>query len=330
AASVCLFAALLGMEADREMRASIGRGWVGTLLVLSYAGRFPSLVSDYQGHVEMKDGNGIVDSQREAWPSAGLSGLTLFRPIPDHESVRLGKDLHAHPERVPVWGGVGMAGFYAGSVGHVVDMHALTDALLARLPAPDASHETRDRIGHIIRRIPEGYVETFEKGSNQIKSPELAQYFDALRLVTSAPLFAPSRLRAMFGMWFGAYDPPLNAYLREYDRKAIRPGDLNHGEDHVPSSFYSYWAACADHGVAFTDTGAELELDAPVTTLTLHLENGAYDVTMLRDREWIAASAHYEGETVRLEAAQPFDRVYIDVAHDPARRWTLVSMDVPK
>jgi arabinofuranosyltransferase len=61
-----------------------------------------------------------------------------------------------------------------------VDIFALSDPLLARLPAnPDS------RTGHFLRDIPAGYIETLETGQNRLTDPDLAAYYDQLRRVIS-------------------------------------------------------------------------------------------------------------------------------------------------
>ena len=109
-------------------------------------------------------------------------------------------------------GAVGVPGFQAGKLGHIVDA-ILCDPLLARLPArtPD-----RWRIGHVLRRIPEGYWETLATGENQLRHPGLAAYYDALRLLTRAPVFAPERLAAVWRMARGEFDAGLREFVAEH------------------------------------------------------------------------------------------------------------------
>ena len=75
-------------------------------------------------------------------------------------------------------------GYYAGPTIHIVDPLALNDALLARLPA---INDPAWHIGHNIRYIPEGYLETVRTGRNQIEDPNLATYYDSLSRVIKGP-----------------------------------------------------------------------------------------------------------------------------------------------
>jgi arabinofuranosyltransferase len=123
---------------------------------------------------------------------------------------------------VIVRGAVGMLGFAAGPEVTVIDHFALGDPLLARLPV---ENPRRWRIGHFGRALPEGYLHARETGDASGMHPELARYWEVLRLVTSGALFAPERLRAIARLHLGAYDGLRDAYLRSAARAPrARPG----------------------------------------------------------------------------------------------------------
>ena len=92
-------------------------------------------------------------------------------------------------------GGLGMRGLSAPQT-HLIDSCALTDPLLARLPAlytPDW------RIGHFYRLIPYGYEESVEQATNLIVDPVVKALYDDLRLITRAPrLLSRARLAAIW------------------------------------------------------------------------------------------------------------------------------------
>jgi arabinofuranosyltransferase len=118
-----------------------------------------------------------------------------------------------------VRGAVGMLGFAAGPEVIVIDNFGLGDALLARLPVEDPQ---RWRIGHFHRRPPEGYLHARETGDASRMQPELARYWQALRLVVAGRLFDPERLVAIARWNTGTYDRLREAYLRS--RSAAPPG----------------------------------------------------------------------------------------------------------
>lgn len=114
---------------------------------------------------------------------------------------------------------VGTYGWYAHDTLHVVDLYALGDPLLARLPALDPDPlllrfaprlaPMRWRPGHYVRRLPAGYFATLLTGRNALSDPDLASYWDDLALVTRAPLFDGARLRALPRILRGTHDPRL-------------------------------------------------------------------------------------------------------------------------
>jgi arabinofuranosyltransferase len=95
----------------------------------------------------------------------------------------------------------GLIGYAAGPRVHLVDVWALGDPLLARLP----SRQDRWTIGHFARRTPEGYPETIESGSNRIVESGVAAFYDRLSLLTRAPLWTRERWRAIAKMNRGEY-----------------------------------------------------------------------------------------------------------------------------
>jgi len=107
--------------------------------------------------------------------------------------------------------GIGMLGYYAGPRVHIIDVLALADPLLARLPS---DHVKDWRIGHFERNVPEGYTETLESSENKIADPNLAEYYDKLHLIISGDLWTAARWEAIWKMNTGQYDDLLEAYLK--------------------------------------------------------------------------------------------------------------------
>jgi arabinofuranosyltransferase len=105
---------------------------------------------------------------------------------------------------------IGMFGYYGGPGVHIIDVMALADPLLSRLPMTDPS---KYRPGHLRRALPEGYEKTIYEGRNAIADRDLAQYYDAIQLVTRGPLFSAARWRTIFLLQVGALDPLRDAYL---------------------------------------------------------------------------------------------------------------------
>ncbi|MEO6595413.1 MAG: hypothetical protein ABIP94_11735 [Planctomycetota bacterium] len=159
---------------------------------------------------EIEAEHGIVDERRMHYGQLGL--LAPGRSIPRFGAL----EEFAWPEgRRQRWfllnGSVGTAGFGAGLRGHLVDP-ILCDPLLARLPARDP---TRWRIGHVLRRIPEGYYETLASGENRLRHAGLRRYYEALRTLTQGPLFGRERLETLARMAVGAFDSDLRTFVDE-------------------------------------------------------------------------------------------------------------------
>ena len=104
-----------------------------------------------------------------------------------------------------------MLGYAAGPEVIVIDECGLGDPLLARLPS---ATPRRWRIGHFQRAVPEGYLRARQTGDTRGMQPDLARYWEELRLVVSGPLLAPERLLAIARLNSGADGGLRDAYLR--------------------------------------------------------------------------------------------------------------------
>lgn len=144
---------------------------------------------------------GIADERGYYYAGTGL--LARFRPgFTEHEFVvkgRLARELMlTKGDAFHTVACIGFYGYYAGPRMHLIDVMALSDPFLARLPARDAHDPRAWRIGHFERDLPAGYSETIAADRNLIKDPALARLYDDLRLVTRGPLFSGERWRAIW------------------------------------------------------------------------------------------------------------------------------------
>ncbi|MEE3331656.1 MAG: hypothetical protein VX246_12365 [Myxococcota bacterium] len=98
---------------------------------------------------------------------------------------------------------IGVFGFEAGPRITIVDLNALADPLLARLPPDPREHWM---IGHFGRAAPAGYLHARETGSTDRMEPGLAEYYEHLRRVTSGPLWDTERLATIAAFHLGRYD----------------------------------------------------------------------------------------------------------------------------
>jgi arabinofuranosyltransferase len=105
---------------------------------------------------------------------------------------------------------VGLTGYYAGPHAYIVDVFALTEPLLARLPVAGGW-----RIGHFPRQVPQGYLRWLEDGDVSKLDPILNTYLRTLMRITREPIFSISRLRIVLPFALGFYDRPLKSYVSE-------------------------------------------------------------------------------------------------------------------
>jgi arabinofuranosyltransferase len=162
------------------------------------------VTQDEDAMTGFKRSHGITDERRFYYQHTGL--LKAFeagqRTIwPDHEWAAEGLIMKTRGKGLYICVSTGFRGFFCGSDNHILDVMALTDPLLARLPCADARNW---RIGHFERIIPEGYIETLLSGRNEIVDRNLASYYDKLTLITRGELFDGQRLRAIWNMNIGS------------------------------------------------------------------------------------------------------------------------------
>jgi len=171
---------------------------------------------------------------------------------------------------VDVYGQVGVRGYQGGDLVHVVDVW-LCDPLLMRLPALD--HD-QPHIGHLTRRIPEGYLETLAGGHNVIAHPGLAAYWDHLVLALRGPLWSGARLRAVLAVLLGEHDAGLRAFVagpyREPPLVAVDAAEL---AAEVPLPGFWFDRPCRLIG----EGGVEVRFNAPPDAAAITLVLDAAD-----------------------------------------------------
>jgi arabinofuranosyltransferase len=205
-------------------RIDVRKGWLLNLsfgalvLIAAAAGSFPTLGLRYhERHGAPQDSHGIADHRLQLLHAAGLVNATIGEQMPRHDWAKRGLRLRARRDkRVFRLGGTGFTGFFAGPGVHIVDMWALTDPLLARLPFEELKKGRGWRIGHFHRRVPEGYMETLSSGRNVIADPDLAEYYDKLRLITRGDLFSAERFAAIWEINTGGYDHLIERYVERH------------------------------------------------------------------------------------------------------------------
>ena len=97
-----------------------------------------------------------------------------------HKSLRIG------------CGGLGFTGIAQGPGAYIIDSCALSDPLLARLPA---KYQHNWRIGHFLRELPAGYQDSIKTNSNLIIDPIIKDLYDSIRMITRGRLNDLARIK---------------------------------------------------------------------------------------------------------------------------------------
>ncbi len=151
-----------------------------------------------------RETNGIQDVRGYHHRATNLLLYNPFRERPDHEWYRQGLSFARGAERVSVQGSIGFFGYQAGPHRFVVDPNGLSDPLLARLPVSDQLY-FGFYVGHFMRDIPEGYLESCAQGRNLLVDPLLHEFYGRLMNVTRGPLLSWSRLHDLWQLNVGRY-----------------------------------------------------------------------------------------------------------------------------
>lgn len=182
---------------------------LGCALGLSIGNRPWSLPTPLQSPRDTIDMRGVADERLFFLGHADLVHFNKDQPMPDFVWANQGRrdrsthvKFYAHPN-------VGMYGYFVGPNCHVLDLSGLGDPLLARLPMLSNS---KWRVGHYMRRVPQGYVESLKTGVNRIREPGVRKYYDQVRSVTRGPLWSIERLWTTLLLKIGHYDRVIEDY----------------------------------------------------------------------------------------------------------------------
>lgn len=210
AVGAALLALRLRDAPPRRSATVAGAGIVATLLVAGAPSWLRPIEGDVHASKEIGP-DGLVDERLFSYATHGWLA-------PGRQPLVAGafsRDLRGAGRRERMLGvhtTVGV-GYWLGDLVHVVDP-MLCDPLLMRLPMQDP---TGWRIGHFLRAIPAGYLETLATGRPRLRHPGLARYHDALRTVIAAPVFGAERWSTMVRFWSGAFDDGLADFVaKEY------------------------------------------------------------------------------------------------------------------
>ena len=181
------------------------------IVMLGFISPTPTLTSidDASFSTGRTDINSIADERSFYYQPSSLIYDKRKTIEPFHDWVFRGLQLKAEGVKVQPLLNIGFAGYFAGPRLYIIDRLALADPLLSRLsPIPTDNFFA----GHFERAIPDGYFESVKYNDNRLKDPNLALYYDKIRLLTRAPLFSWERFVAIWEMNTGKYDYLLSNY----------------------------------------------------------------------------------------------------------------------
>ncbi|CAG0997550.1 arabinofuranosyltransferase [Burkholderiales bacterium] len=242
------------------------------VFVLGLAGAQSTVLSGpaYVNQVIQPDG--IADERGYYYPS---TSLLSYRP----EIYRYPAWDYKDKAVVVLGGGLGFGSVWGGPGVHAVDAYALSDPLLARLPA---RVNPNWRIGHFARQIPSGYIESVRTGENRLVDPKTRNYYESLRTITRGRLNSGKRWMEILRMNLGLVEKP------DWDlyRSGVITEYIVHDQlpKYVPDG--TPWGS---HGNAVFSNRVEIALQAPVdiTQLTISLDNNdVYEVWAYAQERW--------------------------------------------
>ncbi len=181
------------------------------ICLLGFISPTPTLTSidDASFSTGRTDINDISDERSFYYQPSSLLFDKANTIEPFHDWVFRGLQLKASGAKVQALLNVGFMGYFAGPNIYIIDRLGLGDPLLARLPPIKTENPVA---GHFERAIPDGYLQSVKNNENRIRDPELARYYDLLRLVTRSSIWSWERFAAIWDLNTGRAD----VYLRNY------------------------------------------------------------------------------------------------------------------
>ena len=187
-------------------RESVAVFFTITVAILGSVSIYPNLIagSDYSNTTIAEDG--IADERGFYFQRFGL--LTA-----NEETFALPQWTLYDRKVEVICGGLGFSSIKQGPSVHHIDTCALTDPLLARLPA---KKNPNWRIGHFYRQLPTNYKESIERDENILTDLKTAHYWESIRTITRGKLLDKNRILEIFKLHLGLVEKPdLEMYKNE-------------------------------------------------------------------------------------------------------------------
>ena len=314
-----LYAALVCASARVGWTPRFAGAAFAVLLGVGFVGRPSNLagVFTWGEHAAHEVVHGIADERRAYADRYNVHSANFDPPVYGAlpEGVAATRD---EPHFAPC-AAAGGVGFEGGASVHYVDLWII-DPLLARLPNATPG---KWRIGHVIRRVPEGYWESLVSGENRIHHAGLARYYNNLQSAIRGPLWSVARMSAVWRLMVGADDSGLREFVADdyYEPPRVaRSRDVLEREVATGQPWYR------SPSVIVYDGGVEVSLGAVVRdckAVTLAVDElDAVRITFRLEGqtvgEVVIANPHAGSGLQRSRAALPegaqggFDALWID------------------
>jgi arabinofuranosyltransferase len=227
-------------------------------LIIGVSAPIPTFRLSEKPGLPIVDAHGISDERLWYFDDLGLLNaykaadppVSLGRERGEQARIDANNDLY-----VIAINNTGIYGYYAGPSVYIIDNYALSDPLLARLPA---ERVVNWRSGHFHRRLPDGYIARIY-GLGELGDPQLGLYYDRLKLIVGGKLFDPQRWSAILDYNFGRMESLIDFDTFRYpDMVFTNFTALNSLDDPVVVT-----GAISDENdmIVFLDSGLEIDLE---------------------------------------------------------------------
>lgn len=176
------------------------------------------------------DENGISDERGYYYQNTSLWKAINGYKMPQHQMIDVAQRQIEMKEKVFLAGAIGFLGYYAGPSLYVIDVYALSDAFLSKLPVVKydliygRAYEKKFnrkpnknwRIGHFLRPLPEGFTLSKIKNDCLIKDSLLNEFYKKIYIITQSSIFSFERFNEIIKMNLGLYDK-LKSHYKEQE-----------------------------------------------------------------------------------------------------------------
>lgn len=185
--------------------------WAGMFVV-----RDDPIAPTGHGIFDMRAQNALFGGVVFDWKREQMNDFPVNFTFLGNKILRVALPPVASDKNVFVGGAIGMIGYLEEEDILIVDVYALADVLLARLPAVPLSDPVGgvNMPGHHYRNLPMDYLE-YRVNDKMDIDEDLLTYAQAIRVITSGDLWSMERLETIIDFNVGKYDQYLQRYLEK-------------------------------------------------------------------------------------------------------------------